>query len=114
MSSIKSDPRREDTIVPFHLPRKADDEEDWSQLFATLASMASIMTRNRYKFIPWVAAYFGITASLNTRKTLKGKDSMSNNGSLLALVAIFTFYLNFYLVHKKSMLAVESGEIKLI
>ncbi|KAI7902302.1 uncharacterized protein BX663DRAFT_486632 [Cokeromyces recurvatus] len=114
MSSIKSDPRREDAIVPFHLPRKAEDEKDWSQLLATLVSMGSIMTRNRYKIIPWIAAYFGLTATLNTRKTFKAKDAMTNSGALLALVSLFTFYLNFYLVHKKSMEAVENGDIKLI
>lgn len=36
MSSSSSDPRREEAIVPFHLPRKSDEEEDWSQLLATL------------------------------------------------------------------------------
>jgi hypothetical protein len=36
MSSSSSDPRREEAIVPFHLPRKGDEEEDWTQLLATL------------------------------------------------------------------------------
>lgn len=34
-SSSSADPRREEAIVPFHLPRN-DEEEDWSQLLATL------------------------------------------------------------------------------
>ncbi|KAI8638189.1 hypothetical protein BD408DRAFT_352294 [Parasitella parasitica] len=113
-SSSKQDPRREEAIVPFHLPRKSDEEEDWSHLLATIISMGAIMTRNRYKIIPWIAAYFGIVATLNTRKTLKSKDSMGNNGAMLAAVALFTYYLNFYLVHKKSMEAVANGEVNVV
>lgn len=41
-----------------------------------------LIIQNRYKVIPWVAAYFGIVATLNTRKTLKSKDSMGNSGAL--------------------------------
>jgi hypothetical protein len=36
MSSSKSDPRRPDNVVPFHLPRRNEEEEDWSQMLATL------------------------------------------------------------------------------
>lgn len=111
MSSSKADPRREDKIIPFHLPRKSDEEDDYNSLLATFVAMGGIMTRNKYKLIPWVAAYFGLTATLNTRKTLKSKDSMGNSGGMLALVTLFTFYLNVYLVHKKSMEAVASGDI---
>lgn len=32
--------------------------------------------------IPWVAAYFGLVATLNTRKTMKSKDSMGGSGAL--------------------------------
>jgi hypothetical protein len=37
MSSSKADPRREDKIIPFHLPPKNDEEEDWAPTFATFA-----------------------------------------------------------------------------
>jgi len=36
MSSSKQDPRREEAIVPFHLPRRNEEEEDWSHMLATL------------------------------------------------------------------------------
>ncbi|KAL9540189.1 hypothetical protein MBANPS3_009824 [Mucor bainieri] len=114
MSSSKQDPRREEAIVPFHLPRRGEEEEDWSHMLATLVSMGGIMTRNRYKIVPWVAAYFGLVATLNTRKTLKSNDSMGNSGALLAAVALFTYYLNFYLVHKKSMEAVANGDVNIV
>ncbi|KAI8088101.1 uncharacterized protein B0P05DRAFT_531444 [Gilbertella persicaria] len=113
-SSSKSDPRKEEAIVPFHLPRKSELEEDWSSVLATFVAMAGIMTRNRFKMIPWVAAYFGLTAALNTRKSLKNKDSLANNGALLSFVSLFTFYLNLYLVHKKGMEAVANGDVKII
>jgi hypothetical protein len=32
--------------------------------------------------LPWVAAYFGLVAVLNTRKTLKSKDSIGNSGAM--------------------------------
>lgn len=35
MSSSKADPRREDKIIPFHLPRKSDEEDDYNSLLAT-------------------------------------------------------------------------------
>lgn len=35
-SSSKQDPRREEAIVPFHLPRRGEEEEDWSHMLATL------------------------------------------------------------------------------
>jgi hypothetical protein len=44
--------------------------------------MGGIMTRNRYKIIPWVACYFGLTAFLNVRKTLKSNDSIGNSGAM--------------------------------
>ncbi|CAO3677195.1 unnamed protein product [Rhizopus stolonifer] len=76
--------------------------------------MGAIFTRNRYKIIPWIAAYFGLVATLNTRKSLKPKDSFASNGAMLAAVSIFTYYMNLFLSHKKSMDAVASGEIVII
>lgn len=49
-SSSKQDPRREEAIVPFHLPRRNEEEEDWSHMLATLvcklAKPTSIITMN--------------------------------------------------------------------
>lgn len=39
MSSSKADPRRPDNVVPFHLPPRNDEEEDWTQMIATLVGM---------------------------------------------------------------------------
>ncbi|KAI8380099.1 hypothetical protein BD560DRAFT_324503 [Blakeslea trispora] len=114
MSSSKSDPRREEAIVPFHLPRRSELEEDWSSVIATFVAMAGIMTRNRYKVIPWVAAYFGLTAFLNTRKSLKSKDSLANNGAMLSFISLVTFYINLYFAHKKGLEAVANGDVKLV
>jgi hypothetical protein len=47
MSSSKADPRREEAIVPFHLPRKSEDEEDYSSMLATLVCM-EIKVRHFY------------------------------------------------------------------
>ncbi|KAI7889078.1 uncharacterized protein EV154DRAFT_515736 [Mucor mucedo] len=110
MSSSKVDPRREERIVPFHLPPKGEEEEDYNHILATFVAMGSIMTRNRFKMLPWVAAYFGFVATLNTRKTLKSKDSMGGSGAFLAIIALFTYYLNLYLVHKKSLEAIAAGD----
>lgn len=35
MSSSKVDPRREERIVPFHLPPKGEEEEDYNHILAT-------------------------------------------------------------------------------
>jgi hypothetical protein len=35
MSSSKVDPRREESIVPFHLPRKSEEEDDYNHILAT-------------------------------------------------------------------------------
>lgn len=35
MSSSKADPRREERIVPFHLPPKGEEEEDYNHILAT-------------------------------------------------------------------------------
>lgn len=42
MSSSKQDPRREEAIVPFHLPRRNEEEEDWSHMLATLVCKFAI------------------------------------------------------------------------
>ncbi|EIE83066.1 hypothetical protein G6F46_001020 [Rhizopus delemar] len=114
MSSSKSDPRRPDNVVPFHLPRRNEEEEDWSQMLATLVAMGAIMTRNRYKIVPWIAAYFGFTSVLNSRKSLKAKDSIASSGVMLAAVSLFTFYMNLYLSHKRSLEAVANGDIVIV
>ncbi|ORE10713.1 hypothetical protein BCV72DRAFT_9567 [Rhizopus microsporus var. microsporus] len=114
MSSSKADPRRPDNVVPFHLPPRSDEEEDWTQMIATLVAMSAILTRNRYKIIPWIAAYFGLTATLNTRKTLKVKDSIASSGAMLAIVSLFTFYMNLYFLHKKSLEALANGDIVIV
>ncbi|KAI8987645.1 hypothetical protein BDF20DRAFT_851377 [Mycotypha africana] len=115
MSTTKSsDPRREDAIVPFHFPRRNEEEEDYSQMIATFISMGSIVFRHRFKMIPWIAAYFGLTGTLNSRKTFKAKDSLSNSGTFIALVSLFTYYFNLYLAHKKTMEGVANGEIVVV
>ncbi|KAI9257745.1 hypothetical protein EDC94DRAFT_614022 [Helicostylum pulchrum] len=103
MSSSKVDPRKEEAIVPFHLPRKNEQEEEYNSTLATFIAMAGIMTRNQYKVIPWIAAYFGLVAVLNNRKTMKAKDSIGSSGSMLAFISLFTYYLNVYLVNKRAM-----------
>lgn len=35
MSSSKVDPRREERIVPFHLPKKGEDEDDYNHIIST-------------------------------------------------------------------------------
>ncbi|CAO3672647.1 unnamed protein product [Rhizopus microsporus] len=84
------------------------------EMIATLVAMSAILTRNRYKIIPWIAAYFGLTATLNTRKTLKVKDSIASSGAMLAIVSLFTFYMNLYFVHKKSLEALANGDIVIV
>ncbi|KAI9360263.1 hypothetical protein BD770DRAFT_318907 [Pilaira anomala] len=110
MSSSKADPRSEEKVVPFHLPSKNVQEDEYNSMLATFVAMAGIMTRNRFKIIPWVAAYFGLVAILNNRKTQKSKDSMGSSGSMLAFVSLFTYYLNVYFVNKRAMDPTTSGE----
>ncbi|KAI8969845.1 hypothetical protein BDB01DRAFT_815675 [Pilobolus umbonatus] len=114
MSSSSSDPRRPDNIVPFFIPKRKEVEESYAHMTAMLLSMASIMTRNKYKLFPWVAAFFGISATLNTRKTMQPKDPMASNGAFLAIIALGSYYINLYFAHAKTMAAVASGEITVV
>ncbi|KAG0172457.1 hypothetical protein DFQ28_005085 [Apophysomyces sp. BC1034] len=99
MSSSKADPRRPENIVPFHLPPQ-QEEEDFTGNIAMYVAMAGIFLRNRFKAIPWVAAYFGLSSLLNTRKTLKSSDAIGNSGAMIAFVSMVTFYLNVYMSRK--------------
>ncbi|KAI8143423.1 hypothetical protein BJV82DRAFT_668478 [Fennellomyces sp. T-0311] len=101
MSSSKADPRRVDKIVPYHMPPKEAGDVDYAGNIAMAVSMGGIMIRNTIKAIPWVAAYFGVSSLLNTRKSRKD-DSVGWSGGLLAFVALFTYYLNMYMAYKRS------------
>lgn len=48
-SSLSQDPRREEAIVPFHLPRRNDEEEDWSSMLATLVCKLKSIARLCFK-----------------------------------------------------------------
>ncbi|KAI8376496.1 uncharacterized protein BYT42DRAFT_574820 [Radiomyces spectabilis] len=109
-SSLAKDPRRADKIVPFHMPPAVDGEADVNANIALYAGMASIFIRNRFKIVPWVAAYFGVSSLLNSRKSVKSKDSPGFTGIMVAFISLFTYYLNIYMVNKKTHEAVAAGE----
>ncbi|ORZ00731.1 hypothetical protein BCR43DRAFT_485713 [Syncephalastrum racemosum] len=99
MSSSKSDPRRPDNIVPYHLPPKTSDDTDYTGNIATIVSMGAIMMRNKIMIVPWIATYFGLSSLLNGRKSLK--DDAGWSGAVLAFVSLFTYYLNIYLEQRR-------------
>ncbi|KAG2226014.1 hypothetical protein INT45_002480 [Circinella minor] len=101
MSSSKTDPRRIDKIVPYHMPPKQSGDVDYAGNIAMAISMGGIMMRNTMKAIPWIAAYFGVASLLNTRKSRK-EDTVGWSGGLLAFVSLFTYYLNMYMAYKRS------------
>ncbi|KAI8065863.1 hypothetical protein BC940DRAFT_303058 [Gongronella butleri] len=106
-----SDPRRPEKVVPYHLPAPTEDASDWHNNFAMYIAMAGIFFRNQYKVIPWLALYFGLSAYLNGRKSVTSKDSFgSNNGIMIAVVSFITFYINFFLMHRKALAQLDSPE----
>ncbi|KAI9019424.1 hypothetical protein CLU79DRAFT_758767 [Phycomyces nitens] len=105
MSSIKGDPRRPDKIVPFHQAPKNEEEADFTSNIAMFTAMGGIMMRNQFKIIPWIASYFGLSAFLNKRTSLKTGDGLADSGSLVAFVSLFTYYLNVYMLNRNTIQA---------
>ncbi|ORX45831.1 hypothetical protein DM01DRAFT_1276495, partial [Hesseltinella vesiculosa] len=98
------DLRRTDKIVPYHLPPLTEDLSDWHNNFAMYLAMTGIFLRNQFTVIPWLAVFFGLASYLNGRKSVKSKDAVgSNNGIMIAVVSLVTFYINFFLMHRRAM-----------
>ncbi|GAB5589124.1 hypothetical protein Unana1_04024 [Umbelopsis nana] len=108
MSSSKSDPRVESKVVPFHLP-KSGEVNDWTGNIAMYSSLGGMFLRSKYKFLPWVSAYFGLSSALNTKNS--ERDSATGySGALLGFVALFTYYLNYYFAVTRGVPAAANPE----
>ncbi|CAO3578496.1 unnamed protein product [Absidia cylindrospora] len=105
-----ADPRRPDKVVPFHMPTATEeDASDWNSNIAMYTAMGGIFLRNKFKALPWVSGYFGLSSYLNTRSSQKGTDSLSGSGAMIAAVSLVTYYINVYVGHKRALSAYATG-----
>ncbi|KAG2186624.1 hypothetical protein INT44_002848 [Umbelopsis vinacea] len=94
MSSSKVDPRDQSKVVAFHLP-KAAEANDWTGNVAMYSSLGGMFLRNKFKFLPWVSAYFGMCSGLNTKNSERD-TATGYSGTMLGFVALVTYYMNVY------------------
>ncbi|KAI8341841.1 hypothetical protein BC941DRAFT_390376 [Chlamydoabsidia padenii] len=110
LTKMSSDPRRPDKVVPFHmLTGKEDDASDWNSSIAMYTAMGGIFLHNKFKALPWISSYFGLSSFLNGRKSQKSGDSFGGNGAMIAAVSMLTYYVNVYVSHRRALNAYTAG-----